>query len=103
MAVMTMACQWKGGGGWDDFHTQPGLRKHRRLEDLGCLTAAGVRAVRDACGDEVTALQLLVDVVARGWEWLPRQVVGDPGSDDVYRAIYAHFVLKLESMAGANM
>ena len=96
-----MVYPWNDG--WADFQNQPGLRKHRRLEDLGFLTVAGVHAVRDACGDEVTALQLIVDVVARGWKWLPRQVMGDTGSDGVYRAIYTNFVEKLESMAGTNM
>ena len=85
--------------GWDAFHHFSGLRRYKDLEDLGYLTPRAIGALRNACGDDYTTLQLIIDVVARGPKWLPRMALGVSEDKDEYVAIHEHFWRKLRAMA----
>ena len=89
--------------GWDVFHRTPGLLPYEQLEDLGFLTQRAIQALRDACGDDYSTLQLIVDVAARGPTWLPRIALGDANNTEAYAFIHQHFVGKLREIAGLNI
>ena len=88
--------------GWVDFALAPGLLRHESLETLGFLTPLGLQAVRDACGHDYDTLQFMVDVLARGPTWLPRQGLGTDVATQETLAIRVHDAMgeKMRRMAG---
>lgn len=73
--------------GWDMFRIY-GSTAFPEITDLGFLTSHAQAKILDACGDDYTTRELILDVVARGPAWLPVQVLGEPvstSSDLVFR------------------
>ena len=51
------------------------------LEDLGFLTARAVQTLRDSMGDDLTPVDLVLQVCARGPAWLLRTALGEAEPD----------------------
>ena len=88
----TVACS-----GWTGFHLGP---VPSTLEELGFLTSAGCRRIRDACGEDYTAHDLIADVRARGWAWLPWSVLDSyaPWEVILARRVHVEFCRKFETL-----
>ena len=61
--------------GWVDFLIR-GSGAYPEIDNLGFLTRCAIQKIYNACGDDYTTRDLMVDSIARGPTWLPVVVLG---------------------------